>query len=60
MFYNCVIFVVLNLKKREYNTIIEHISTPVPTVDNIRIQIYMHTYIIDKKTLFIGINKKKI
>ena len=25
----------------KYNTIIQHISTPVPTVDNIRIQIYM-------------------
>ena len=33
-------FFVIHYNK--YNTIIEHISTPVPTVDNIPIQIYMH------------------
>ena len=32
----------LKIQYNKYNTIIEHISTPVPTVDNIRIQIYMH------------------
>ena len=26
----------------KYNTIIEHVITPVPTVDNIHIQIYMY------------------
>ena len=29
------------IQYNKYNTVIEHISTPVPTVDNIRIQIYM-------------------
>ena len=32
-----------NLKnKNQYNTIREHVSTPVPTVDNIHIQIYVY------------------
>ena len=30
------------IQYNKYNTIIERISTPVRTVDNIRIQIYMH------------------
>ena len=30
------------IQYNKYNTIIEHISTPVATVDNIHIQIYMH------------------
>jgi len=34
-----------------FNFILEHVSTPVPTVDNIHIQIYMYiyAYIGDKK-----------
>ena len=29
------------IQYNKYNTIIQHISAPVPTVDNTRIQIYM-------------------
>ena len=32
----------LKIQYNKYNTIIEHVSTPVPTVDNIRIQICMY------------------
>ena len=36
-----VLFCCFLIQYNKYNTIIQHISTPVPTVDNIRIQIYM-------------------
>ena len=47
LFLKIVVFVVvvfytlIFFQYNIYNTIIELISTPVPTVDNIRIQIYM-------------------
>ena len=31
----------LKIQYNKYNTIIQHSSTPVPTVDSLRIQIYM-------------------
>ena len=44
--HECSFFSVVffnNLKKiKKYNTIIEQVSTPVPTVDNIHIQIYAY------------------
>ena len=49
LFFGSFFFLLKKKKKKKkkknqynkYNTIIEHISTPVPTVDNIRMQIYM-------------------
>ena len=34
-------FLFFKIQYNKYNTIIQHISAPVPTVDNTRIQIYM-------------------
>ena len=36
-----VFIVFFKIQYNKYNTIIQHISAPVPTVDNTRIQIYM-------------------
>ena len=36
------LFCLTLIQYNEYNTIIEHVSTSVPTVDNIHIQIYMY------------------
>ena len=42
-------FVCFLIQYNKYNTIIEHISTPVPTVDNIHIQIYMLMFYIHNR-----------
>ena len=41
-FFHFILFFIFLFHYNKYNTIIEHISTPVPTVDNICIQIYMY------------------
>ena len=52
MFFVCFILILFLFQYNKFNTIIEHVSTPVPTVDNIYKYIYTCTgyaYIIDEK-----------
>ncbi len=41
LFFFFFFFLLFLIQYNKYNTIIQHISAPVPTVDNTRIQIYM-------------------
>ena len=48
--HNFIFLFFYNLKNlNQYNTIIEHVSTPVPTVDNIHIQIYVYMLCIQNR-----------
>ena len=40
-FFSFLFSLLFLIQYNKYNTIIQHISAPVPTVDNTRIQIYM-------------------
>ena len=47
------------IQYNKYNTIIQHISTPVPTVDNLRIKIYMlMLYIHNRQKRYIHTDKE--
>ena len=45
IFFNGFLLTFSFIHYNKYNTIIEHVSTPVPTMDNIHIYIYIYTNI---------------
>ena len=52
-------FLMFFIQYNKYNTIIQHISAPVPTVDNTHIQIYMLIiYIHNRQKRYIHTDKE--